>query len=184
MLCFSRSQTVSPLFSLLLSLSVCLCSSFVLLSVLSQISPPFSVFYLFPRPHCFGFSLIFPPPVLLSSPLFIGGKWGERGLLPLSSHGTGVGWSDGHWAAISGPLAGLVPSVFSSCGRPWVKVWASGGLCRVCFWVLGKKGRGADVGEHNSSSPASACVCRGRRRTHSTIPNSTVLSFFFFLSFF
>jgi hypothetical protein len=35
----------------------------------------------------------------------------------LSSHGTGVGWPGDHWAAASGPPAGLVPSIFSSNGR-------------------------------------------------------------------
>ena len=32
------------------------------------------------------------PFLALSSPVFIGKYMGERGLLPLSSHGTGVGW--------------------------------------------------------------------------------------------
>jgi hypothetical protein len=43
----------------------------------------------------FLFWFFFLPPFssALSSPVFIGEKWGEKGLLPLSSHGTGVEWS-------------------------------------------------------------------------------------------
>ena len=63
-------------------------------------------------------------------------KWktGERGLLPPSSHGTGVGWQGGHWAPTSGSPEGLVPSVFSSSGKPQVRVLASEGLLFFGFW--------------------------------------------------
>jgi hypothetical protein len=56
------------------------------------------------------FSLLF---VSLSYDIYKGEK-GEKGLLPMSSHGTGVRWPSGYWATVPGPLARLVPSVFLS----------------------------------------------------------------------
>jgi len=82
------------LLSILFYLSpLCLCSSapcfvfsfspvFLVLSSLFVL-----VLFFYPSP---AFSC--PLPSALSSPVFIGEKWGKRGLLPLSSHGIGVGW--------------------------------------------------------------------------------------------
>jgi len=56
-------------------------------------------------------SLILPPGVVLFPRIY---KWktGKRGLLPLSSHGAGIRWPDGHWAAVSRLLEGLSPLFF------------------------------------------------------------------------
>ena len=51
-------------------------------------------------PLCFQSFSVFPPPFSIClSPTIYKGEKGERGLLPLSSHDTGVKWSGGHWAA-------------------------------------------------------------------------------------
>jgi len=51
-------------------------------------------------PLCFQSFSVFPPPFSIClSPTIYKGEKGERGLLPLSSHDTGVEWSGGHWAA-------------------------------------------------------------------------------------
>ena len=118
--------------------------SFFLSLYLKTIPLCFSIFPLF-------FSLFFcslrfssvplysPPLVDLFRLVFIRRKGGERGLLPLSSHDTGIGWPGGPQVAVSGLLARLVPSTFSSYGRSLVMDWASRDLCQVCFQVLGKR---------------------------------------------
>jgi len=52
----------------------------------------FSLPFFFFCPFSALFSLSSPISSTLSSPIFIGKKQGERGLLPLSSRGTGIGW--------------------------------------------------------------------------------------------
>jgi len=91
----------SVLFSLFFFLSFLLCFFFLSLYVF--------FFFLF---LCF-FSI---------SPVFIGKKQGERDLLPLSSLGTGVGWS---WRPLCSHLRiarGARPLCFSPRGRPHVRV--------------------------------------------------------------
>jgi len=58
------------------------------------------------------FSLFLP---LFCSSLSLGIYKKEKGggLLPLSSHGIGLGWLGGHWAAAPRSSIRLVPSAFS-----------------------------------------------------------------------
>jgi len=70
------------------------------LSVLFSLSMFFSFLLSLFLPYFFSLSFFFlslfslssPISSTLSSPVFIGKKQGERGLLPLSSRGTGIGW--------------------------------------------------------------------------------------------
>ena len=84
-LCFlsfcSSYRFLSPLFSSL--------------SLLSLSNNVVSVFH----SSLYSFSLFFPASLSSLSPSIYKGKTRKRGLLPLSSHGIGVGWSDSYWAA-------------------------------------------------------------------------------------
>jgi hypothetical protein len=86
------------LFSFLFPLSVLSSRSLFCSSLLSLYSSLFFFFVFLLFFLCFFFPFLMLPyqlslPFLaLSSPVFIGKYMGERGLLPLSSHGTGVGW--------------------------------------------------------------------------------------------
>jgi len=106
-----------------------------------NLPPIFRLFFYF----YFSFFLFFSSssPLYSSlSPVIYKKEKRERELLPLSNHGTGVRWPDGHWAAASGLLAGLVPSVFSSNGR-W-RAWVLLGFVQVGRKrESGKKYRGA-----------------------------------------
>jgi hypothetical protein len=115
--------------------------SFCFLSFGSLLSISVLLLYSFCLFLCFVFSLFFPffPPLFFFlslyvfffflflcffsiSPVFIGKKQGERDLLPLSSLGTGVGWS---WRPLCSHLRiarGARPLCFSPRGRPHVRV--------------------------------------------------------------
>jgi len=106
---FSRFYSVSPLF---------LCSSHFFFLSICPLFFSFSPLFFFQFSHfsLFSFfffypSLILPPGVVLFPRIY---KWktGKRGLLPLSSHCTGVRWSGGHWATIWRLLEGLSPLFF------------------------------------------------------------------------
>ena len=121
-LCFLSFSSYHFLFPLFSSLS---------LSSLSQTM--LSLFFILPSL----LSLYFFPASLSSLPPGIyKGKTEKRGLLPLSSHGTRVGWSNSPQAAAR-----------KACPR--VRVWASGGG--------GEKERVALQGRETSSSLASTC---------------------------
>jgi len=132
------------------------------LSVFPSVKMSFSSLYFFslnlpPVIVCFFISvfcsfLFFSSISPLYSSLSPGIYKEERELLSLSSHDTGVRWSNGHWVAASGLPAGLVPFVFSSNGR-----WGAWVLLGLCKWGEREKA-GKNTGEQTSSSPASACA--------------------------
>jgi len=121
------------LFSFLFPLSVLSSRSLFCSSLLSlYFSLFFFVFFLFSFSSS---SVFFPflmlpcqlslPFLALSSPVFIGKYMGERGLLPLSSHGTGVGWPGRPLYSRPRTAQGVRPlCVFFSPprGRPRVRV--------------------------------------------------------------
>ena len=82
-----------------------------------NLPPIFCLFFVSVFHSFLSFFPLFRPSAHLSPLVFIRRKKKERELLPLSSHGIGVGWPSDHWAAASGPPARLVPSIFSSNGR-------------------------------------------------------------------
>jgi len=70
--------------------------------------------------YSFFFLLLFllPSSSALSSPVLIGKKHRERGLLPLSSNGTGVGWPGRPLCSRPRTAWGARPLCFSPRGRP------------------------------------------------------------------
>jgi len=84
-------------------------------------------------------SLILPPGIVLFPHIY---KWktGKRGLLPLSSHDTGVRWSGGHWAAISRVLEGLSSLFFHLVLGHGSEFRQMGGFIGF-YWVLGERER-------------------------------------------
>jgi hypothetical protein len=64
---------------------------------------------------------LLPSSSALSSPVFIGKKHGERGLLPLSNHGTGVGCTGRPSCSRPKTPWGVRPFCFSPRGRPRVR---------------------------------------------------------------
>ena len=173
----------SPLFlcsSYFFFLSICpLFFSFspLFFSVLSSLSI-FVLFFFYP-------SLILPPGIVLFPHIY---KWktGKRGLLPLSSHDTGVRWSGGHWAAISRLLEGLSSLFFHLVLGHGSEFRQMGGFIGF-FWVLGEREiereRNRWRGTYAFSFPASRI--QGKKKTHSVVQNDTILGFFsFFFLFF
>jgi len=132
--------------------------------------PLFFICFFFSVFHSFLSSFpIFPSPARLSPLVFIKRK---GGLLPVSSHGTGVwGWPGGHLAASPGPPAGLVPSIFLFGGR-W-GAWVLSG-----FGQVGRKREsGKNTGEQNFSFP---CLCVGRGRRRIVLFKTTLFQVLFF----
>jgi len=103
--------------SVLSSIFVLLLSSFFFFS------PVFSFFHsLFSLSSFFLLLLLLlSSSSALSSPVFIGKKHRERGLLPLSSHGTGVEWTGQPLCSRPRTAWGARPFCFSPRGRPWVR---------------------------------------------------------------
>jgi len=135
-----------------------------------NLPPVFHLFFFVFVFHSFLSSFpIFPSPARLSPLVFIKRK---GGLLPVSSHGTGVGgWPGGHLAASPGPPAGLVPSIFLFGGR-W-GAWVLSG-----FGQVGRKREsGKNTGEQNFSFP---CLCVGRERRRIMLFKTTLFQVLFF----
>ena len=100
--------------SVLSFLSLCF-SSLIFFLLLCFFFLSLSVFFLF-----FFFLLLFllPSSSTLSSPVLIGKKHRERGLLPLSSNGTGVGWPGRPLCSRPRTAWGARPLCFSPRDRP------------------------------------------------------------------
>jgi len=159
------------------------------LSVLFSLSMFFSFLLSLFLPYFFSLSFFFflslfslssPISSTLSSPVFIGKKQGERGLLPLSSRGTGIGWPR---QPPQGCPRGSSPLFFRLVVGHGSEFKQMMGLLSASFWVFFlERRKGADAGEDNSSSPASACA--GEEEDPQCHSKRHHLGLFFFFSFF
>jgi hypothetical protein len=93
----------------------------------------------------------------LSSFVFIGKKHGERGLLPLSSHGTGVGWLGHLLCSRPRTARGARPLCFSPVVGHRSELRQVGGLCRHLFEAFEERGKGEKQGNKSFLFP---CLAR------------------------
>jgi hypothetical protein len=150
------------------------------MSFLSSYLFPSSLFSLILPLFVLVFLSFFPLLSLLSFVSIYRKTNGERVLLPLSGHGIGVG---GGRAAIRQPPQGCPQSLFPLHFRLVVGHGLGfrqvGGFCRVCFRVLGKRGRGEKQGNKCFFFPCPLRVY-GKKKTYGAVQNDTVFTSFFF----
>ena len=154
-----------PSLSSLLSIYVLLLSSFSFSPLFFFLSLSF-----FFCPFFALFSLSSPISSTLSSPVFIGKKQGERGLLPLSSRGIGIGWPR---QPPQGCPRGSSPLFFRLVvghGSEFKQVM---GLLSASFWVFSEKGGKGQMQGKTILLPLPLRV-QGKKKTHSAVQNGII----------